>query len=481
MLRSRSVALLTSASLSLVVSIGCSESPQPDGLVARDAATTTTDGSSAADAGPEQDAGFDTDAAETGDTGTIENDGGLPRYTWWQHVQPIVAAKCQLCHAEPPQFGAPRALVSYEDTQRLVVSSGAPVHVEMVQRIHAAQNPMPPPSQPPLTAAEKEIIRIWSLIGAPEGTPPGDDAGVTEDAGLPPADAGAAPDSGVPANYTTIDMLAFAPGDRNAAYPLPTGDTTYTCWSFTIPPGAAQQYAVSFEPIIDNATHIHHTLLFRDRNGSSPDGPFSCGGLEQNLDMVAGWAPGRGTETMPPGVGTRANPGDRYVLQAHYDRVMAPGLTDRSGVRVTLTDQPGLIEAGVLWHGPFWLQALTDNASRSSTCRINQPVNIFAVFPHMHMLGTRITLELQRAGTSAWDMVAEVPAWSFEDQPNVPVPMQYQQLQPGDRLRTTCWWTIPMNRQVPWGEASNQEMCFNFINHYPLMNNANTTCLGLDR
>jgi hypothetical protein len=145
---------------------------------------------------------------------------------------------------------------------------------------------------------------------------------------------------------------------------------------------------------------------------------------------------------------------------------------------VVISDQPGLIEAGVLWHGLAWLNPINGaNVSRTWTCRINNPITIFTVFPHMHRTGTRITLELQRSGQSSWEMVAEVPAWSFEDQPNITVPLPMQQIQTGDRLRTTCWWNT-MGRGIPWGEASDDEMCFNFVFHHPLMNNANTACLG---
>ncbi|MCC7381168.1 MAG: hypothetical protein IT384_05025 [Deltaproteobacteria bacterium] len=451
-------------------------------------------------------------AASSADGGSHEGDAGLPRYTWWQDVQPIVAVKCQLCHASPPQFGAPRSLVTYADTQATVLTSGAPVHAEMAHRIRAPQSAMPPPNQPPLAEDEKRIIEIWSAIGAPEGAPPstadgsvGPDGGPAADA-LPGQDASSAPDAAPgsdaapatdgatsldggardagrpdsgPITTRTWDLRAHAAGDPSTPYALPVDRTNYSCWAFTVPPGsAAQEYAVSFEPLIDNTRHLHHTLIFRNRGQPEQEGPFGCGGPGPDWDMVAGWAPGRGTEHLPPGVGTRASQGDQYILQAHYDLVTAPGETDTSGVRITLSDEPGLAEAGVLWHGLSWLSAFQgSNVSRSHTCTIRTPITMFAVFPHMHKLGTRITLEIQRSGQSTWDLVGEVPAWSFDDQPNLPVPTPYQAVSPGDKLRTTCWWDT-QGRSVSFGEASDDEMCFNFISHYPLLNNANYLCWG---
>jgi hypothetical protein len=454
-----------------------SAAPPPTGGPAADAGTPRGEPDAAENEAP--------DAGALAPDAIALPDGALPQYTWWQDVEPIVSRKCQLCHSTPPRFGAPRALVSYADTQGIVLDTGERVHVAMARRIRAPQSAMPPPNQPPLTEEEKTILEIWSAIGAPEGTPPTrEDAGSSPDAtpSTPDAgfavDAGPAPaDAGMQATLHTVDLLAHAPGDETQPYALPVENTNYVCWSFTIPSGSA--FAVRFDPIIDNQTHIHHLLMFRDRSVSAGEGPESCDGVSQSWDMVAGWAPGQTGIQMPPGVGMRANPGDRYVLQAHYDRVMTPGQTDRSGMRVTLSDDRALIESGVLWHGLGWVNAINGaNASHTWTCRMRTSVNIFSVFPHMHRTGTRITFELQRSGQQTWEMIAEVPAWSFDDQPNVTVPMNMQQLASGDKLKTTCWWDT-QGRSISWGEASSDEMCFNFVNHYPLLPNANYTCVGI--
>ena len=154
-------------------------------------------------------------------------------------------------------------------------------------------------------------------------------------------------------------------------------------------------------------------------------------------------------------------------------------VTDNSGIRMITIDQAGLTSAGIMWAGGAWLSPISgSNVRRRGTCRIQSPITIFQNFPHMHALGLRITLEVKRSGSSNWDLLTEVPAWDFEDQPNVPIPMTEQQLNAGDQLRTTCWWDT-QGRSVSFGEATNDEMCFNFIYHYPLLSNPTLACASL--
>lgn len=408
------------------------------------------------------DTGVD-DPVDTGIDAPIDTGVEGPRYTWWDDVEPIVSVRCQTCHADPPQFGAPRPFVEYSHTQEEL--SGAPLHEVMVFRIYAEQNRMPPSSQPQLTDEEKEIIRIWSEIGAPEGTRPNrQDAGVEVDSGIEP-DAGTGPGRNISFTY---DILATNPGGIDP-YELPVDDTNYRCWAFDVPAEVqGTHYAFRFEPLIDNTVNTHHTLLFHKPNaGEDTNGSFGCGSFPLSWTMIAGWAPGRGIEEIPEGAGVPLQAGEQLILQVHYDNVDTAGTFDNSGVRVLLSDENDLTPAGMLWSGYVWNNDLDGpNESRQGTCTITQDLTMFAVFPHMHKFGTRITLEVQRAGESNWTSLVDIPGWSFEDQPNIAIPESEQMFGNGDRLRTTCYWNT-QGQSVPFGEASDDEMCFNFVYHYP--------------
>lgn len=462
----------TAAFAGLLTSLACTtEGARPVAPATPDAGVTAAD-DAAAPVVPDATLPS-TDASTAPDVSASPDDAGVESGpSWCRDVQPIVTTKCALCHGVTPAFGARVSLVRFADSQ-VDDQLGVPMHERMATRVTAPQSRMPPPNQPQLTTEEVATIVRWSMAGAPEGTcAPAEDAGVAPDAST------SAPDAGLPINTTTLELRAHAAGSAVTPYALPTDGTNYQCWSFRIPPGGApEQYIVRFEHLIDNVAHLHHTLFFRNRAADSPDGPFGCGSPELDWDMVSGWAPGQPDESMPQGVGVRAFPGDQFVLQAHYDQVSQAGQVDQSGIRLVMTDQAGLQEASVLWAGGAWTNTISgNNVRRRGERTMNTPFTMFSIFPHMHKLGTRITLELRRAGTQRWELVGEVPAWSFDDQPKLSVPLPLQQVQRGDTLRTTCWWDT-MGRNVGFGEASDDEMCFNFVHHYPSLSNPTTAAL----
>jgi hypothetical protein len=412
-----------------------------------------------------------------------------PRYTWWQDVQPIVAAKCQLCHSSPPQYGSPMSLVTFADTRR-IATTGAAIYQAMATRVTATRAPMPPPSNVPLTTQEKDIIVRWAAIGGPEGEPPSDagviadDGAQTPDAMSPAPDAAVGNDASVSSldgatgvdatsvdgsvTSTQVEIRMHGPG--GGPYTLPTGHTNYVCVAASPnPTSGSVLHATRFEPILDNTRNIHHMLLFKNAARDKSAGPFSCDGFPLGWELIAGWAPGRMADDMPAGVGVLIQPGEQIILQAHYDNVTQAGTMDQSGFRLTMTDATGLLDAGMLWSGYIFLAPLNGSmASRSGSCRLNSSFTMFSDFPHMHQLGSRITLDVKRAGQSTWTTLAVVDPWGFQDQPNVAIDPGQQQFSPGDTLRTTCVWDT-QGQSVSFGEASSDEMCFNFVYHYPVL------------
>jgi hypothetical protein len=78
--------------------------------------------------------------------------------------------KCQRCHAEEPQHGAPFALVSYQDTQ-VVNAKGKPRYERIATAV--SSDFMPPsfltltPPVEPLTDLERAAVLDWCDLGAP--------------------------------------------------------------------------------------------------------------------------------------------------------------------------------------------------------------------------------------------------------------------------------------------------------------------------
>ncbi|MCA9651619.1 MAG: hypothetical protein H6712_17520 [Myxococcales bacterium] len=65
------------------------------------------------------------------------------------------------------------------------------------------------------------------------------------------------------------------------------------------------------------------------------------------------------------------------------------------------------------------------------------------------------------------DPLTEVPFYDFNNQAfyanDPPV-----QIMPGDAIRTTCTYDNPHDFPVHFGEATEDEMCFNFVMAYPI-------------
>jgi hypothetical protein len=89
--------------------------------------------------------------------------------------------------------------------------------------------------------------------------------------------------------------------------------------------------------------------------------------------------------------------------------------------------------------------------------------NVFAVFPHMHSLGTHITMSITKQGaTSPQTLIDET--WDFGSQGVYPASGVAAV---GDQIGVTCTYTNPSNQTVSFGESSTDEMCLGVLYYYP--------------
>lgn len=92
-------------------------------------------------------------------------DSGLPC-----DVDEVLAKKCRRCHATPARHGAPFALYTWADTQRL--RADQPLYRHIARVVQTGFMPYPIPANPPvlpLTDAEKQTLLDWVKAGAPRG------------------------------------------------------------------------------------------------------------------------------------------------------------------------------------------------------------------------------------------------------------------------------------------------------------------------
>ena len=238
--------------------------------------------------------------------------------------------------------------------------------------------------------------------------------------------------------------------------------------------------------------------------------------LDEGSDWIAAWAPGgRGEEPTPPGTGYRLEPGAQLVMQVHYNLLnAAPGQSDKPGVtlrlmagtaplvplRTTLLPAPvelpcpggatgGLcdraaavfdvirrfgLDSGATVAG-LTLLCRPDGKPRpgdTQTCdhRVDQPGHVYALAGHMHLLGTRITVQLNPGRPGARTLL-DVDPYNFHDQRSVPLPKPVT-VQAGDTLRVTCTHDASLRQQVlpgvapryvVWGDGTTDEMCLGIV------------------
>lgn len=427
--------------------------------------------------------------------------GGSP--TFWSDVQPLLADRCQMCHANPPLYGAPMALVRYEDLQAQAVSNHTlKVHQMVVKRIqpNSGQPPMPPVASNRLNASQIAMITAWSNAGAPEGTPPatptgagpamkpetggGTDSGGSSSASgttaNPPAGTGSSggtppgggttpgggstgkPDPEEP--YTTINVTAPQAAIANGTMDL------YGCFR-TVVKLSAPMHAVEIDPVIDKAAVVHHVLLFRDNSKSYPASKmgFLCAldtVTNPSLELLHGWAPGGKPFVMPPEAGVRINDGDYLIAQIHYNNLTGPGVVDSSGMSFKATARLRPNDAAMLGVGTqsFSLPPGQSSVSRSGDCTLASPMHVFSYWPHMHLLGKNLAFGVMRGGSGSPAMLAQTE-FSFEQQIAFPGNWDFAA---GDVLTTTCTWdTTSRQSTTTFGEQTTEEMCYTFVAYYP--------------
>ncbi|MFL6141278.1 MAG: hypothetical protein ACJ72N_05300 [Labedaea sp.] len=244
-----------------------------------------------------------------------------------------------------------------------------------------------------------------------------------------------------------------------------------------------------------------------DDQGSRADGKQST--------YVGAWAPGRGETLIGERTGYRLEPGSQIVLQVHYNLLSTngkPGPSDQSSIRLRLLSGtadatplvgnllPGAIELPCTQQesGPLCdrdaaiadLVKRTGAGSREEVDGLNklcnqgkppvpgdtqhcdhkvpQPARLYAIMPHMHLLGRSISVELN-PGTPNARMLLDQPVYNFDDQ-SEQVLRQPVELNAGDKIRVTCTHDASLRSKIPqlkqlkpryvvWGDGTSDEMC----------------------
>jgi mono/diheme cytochrome c family protein len=403
------------------------------------------------------------------DEGGVASEGPPPEAdgpTWHQDVQALMTQHCTTCHA--PGQGAP-----FDFTDPAIAASMAEASLDAIEA-----GRMPPWQADPdcnhfkderiMPADDKAAFRAWVEAGTPMGTPGAVIQPQTLD--LPNPDLVAkgiepyVPDASRPDDYR--------------CFPL---DVTFDEDTFI--------RGTAIKP--DANTLVHHVLVYRVDPGlvddmeamdAAEDGPgYTCYGGPGlgNPGPLAGWAPGAVPNIADEGSAFFMPAGGRLVMQIHYNVLTEDPAPDQTEVHLYTWDeaQPNVIETKPQADLRLMIPAGEPEVvnTRVWTHYGREPLEIVALAPHMHVLGTSIKVELERADGTKQCMI-DIPDWDFNWQQTFKMrDGESIIVNRGDKIRLTCVYDNSAANQptvngeqldpidVRWGEGTLDEMCLNFI------------------
>jgi hypothetical protein len=467
------------------------------------ACSESSDGPSAAAGGTNASTGGASSTAGAGGAGVA----AAP--TWHQDVAPIMAEHCQSCH----QDGGigPFSLQTYEQAQPWATSIAGVVGLGLMPPFLAATTDECEPrfgfkDDLRLGEAKADVVRAWSLAGAPEGDP-------NTAAPLP-----------IPAELELTDA------EVSVTIPAPVTvegfDDSFICFSLApdLSPLAAtgpEAALLGDRVLVDalqvhpgNPLIVHHVLVYADPDAESAtlandQGFYDCFGGPgvSNPQLVMAWAPGGTPIQAPEGVAIAIPSSGRLVMQVHYHPVGQPqtdsatslqlrgyaaGLPDyvatmalignsRSASAGGMGLQPG---AGDGAEPEFRIPAGAENHVESMRLAVpadSPDLRIWAVGTHMHYVGTDMRIGITRAtpgSEPAEECLLQTPEWDFNWQRgylyDVPI-AQAPLARAGDIIELRCTYDNSLNnsfvvealeqqglmepRDVLLGEATLDEMC----------------------
>ncbi|CAJ1329964.1 unnamed protein product [Effrenium voratum] len=170
-----------------------------------------------------------------------------------------------------------------------------------------------------------------------------------------------------------------------------------------------------------------------------------------------------------------------FALQMHYyNPSLHTGVTDSSGVRISLADSVRTYDAGAFRFnggtGPSMRAALPPGVPlltvkqallpAACTNEWQEDVNVLGVVYHAHLVGKRLNIEVLRGSESLGELRKE-KLYDFNHQSLEPASVKT--LKKGDQLVMTCTYdTSSRTTPTQFGDSTQTEMCWSAFMYYPV-------------
>jgi hypothetical protein len=390
-------------------------------------------------------------------------------------VAAVLVKNCSSCHGSPTNFGAPMALVSWDDLQKPApISKGRVTRELALERMKSDASPMPPAPHARVSAAEIASFEGWIAEGAPKGT-------------QTCTNTTAAPDGG-----TAQTPLVPKPSDCEATFEFKahgaTGETDnskfkisstpqlegnqYHCFYFK-PPYDAGSGLLWFDSILDNTARLHHWILYATDNATHASGTSApCNAQEPGAYFVVGWAPGANNVAVPSdtSLALPSGPNAGLILEVHYYNDSKQEQVDGSGLKFCTAKQSKRAHlAGIHSVGSEGI-CIPPNTRGHEVVGGCDPrddmgdIHILGVWPHMHKTARRMQVAIKRKG----GMLEVIHDKAFDFNSQIFYPMKNDLvLKSGDSLEAHCFYDNDTNQKIKFGERTQDEMCYAFTMAWP--------------
>jgi hypothetical protein len=235
-------------------------------------------------------------------------------------------------------------------------------------------------------------------------------------------------------------------------FTLEPGQEKYMCWTAKVDAAVkVRSYAKEPQPV------VHH-LVLATTTKEEPAGLREC-----DATFQLAWRPlfaagaGKVELAFPPGVVNPVDQGAQLLVQLHLVNVSDHPVTDSAKLVMNLSEEAQTESVKFAVFGNTDI-ALPPGQDTQVVAECQNPVTtrVVGFFPHMHMLGTSMTLEFGPSADDMHTVYARAP-YDFNDQRIDAMDMVLEQ---GQHARLTCNYKNTRQDMVTYGESTFNEMCF---------------------
>jgi hypothetical protein len=230
------------------------------------------------------------------------------------------------------------------------------------------------------------------------------------------------------------------------------GKESYMCFSSTL------DHDVVVDGFAKGSQAFVHHIQFARTLAPEPEGLAEC-----NVLFRITWLPiflagaGASELRLDEGVGHALPKGTQLMAQLHLLNASDRDIKQQVEIRMHLSTSPNPTPVSPWAIGSSDINLAPKQVGHAQNlCTVHGQVELVAVFPHMHMLGTQLTVEAGKSVDTLQPLYKRDP-YNFDDQH---MEKFKTSLQEGDRVRVTCNYMNTTDSEAHFGESTHDEMCF---------------------